>query len=308
MSAVLSLPEERRGMHAAIRNNDLETLQSYLVNNSNPSQDLINLPDHMSRTPLHLAAWLGSTSIVQYLLSMKASYLLKAKDNFLPIHFAIMSSSVDCCELLLKTIPTTQLRNKIVNMKITKSQKTSLHLATSKGNYQIIQLLLDAGADPCALTKDGKSVIDFIKDEKEHETEGKGEGRDGVEEEPKRSYEMIYELLKGAMEKKIQNNLQKIQKRKSEESESYDETSVRGSRGEEGVEEIHKSHVVVGPPESSFGGAEVAPDPAPTIPGSASAGVESTEGSKIIKIDLRKKKKSRIGIHLSHLEDEEETN
>jgi hypothetical protein len=299
-------------MHVAIRNNDLATVQSYLLNNPNPSTDLINIPDQMSRTPLHLAAWLGSTSMVQYLLSMKASFLLKAKDNFLPLHFAIMSSSLECCELLLAAIPTPQQRIKIVNMKVTKSQKTTLHLAASKGNYQIIKLLLDSGADPCALTKDGKTVIDFVKDEKEQEEndqkrdeerkdrdeeeEERGQTREEVKEERKRSYEMIYELLKVAMENKIQSNLKKIQKRKCEESQ---ESSWGGSSGRGGEEGTQTSQVVA-LPESSSGGPEA-------TSGSSSSGAGGTgtgEGNKIIKIDLRKKKKSRIGIHLSHLEDE----
>jgi hypothetical protein len=309
-------------MHAAIRNNDLATVQSYLLNNPNPSTDLINIPDQMSRTPLHLAAWLGSTSMVQYLLSMKASFLLKAKDNFLPLHFAIMSSSSECCELLLNVIPTLQQRTKIVNMKVTKSLKTALHLAASKGNYKMIKLLLDSGADPCALTKDGKTVMDFLKDEREQEEdeqkidgerkgaeERKGESREEVKEERRRSYEMIYELLKEAMETKIQSNLKKIQKRKCEETHESSREGVVSQVEEdrvvvEGAQESQGSGAVaVGPPES-FAGPGPGPKPSPVEPG-LGLGV-SGEGNKIIKIDLRKRKKSRVGIHLSHLELEDE--
>lgn len=304
-------------LHEAIRQHDLATLQSLLINSSSSNPDFINTPDNMSRTPLHLAAWYGYTDIVQYLLSMKASYSSRAKDNFLPLHFAIISSSYDTLQLLLETIPTQQ-RSKLLNSKVTKNNKTALHLAANKMNYEVIKLLLESGCDPLALTKSGQTALDFLKEEAsdgqgQEETESKDENKetsggrkrkiceekDEEKEERKRNYQKIYQLIKDTMEVKIANNMKKIQKHSSNDRNQHLEPI-----GMEAATSFSTLSVV-----ESVGVTDRGMNP-PSEPTSGSDIISTQEGQgeKIIKIDLnqKKKKKSKIGVQLSHLENDDD--
>lgn len=318
-------------MHAAIRNHDLPALQSILINShpsstsnsssSSPALDLINTPDNMARTPLHLAAWYGYTDIVQYLLSMKASYSSRAKDNFLPLHFAIISSSLESLHLLLQAVPTPQ-RMKLLNSKITKNNKTALHLAATKMNYDIIKLLLESGCDPLALTKSGQTALDFLKEEEPSgEDDEEGNAREGHDnqsggrkrkineekeeekEEKKRNYQRIYQLIKDAMEAKIESQKSKIRKRSND---SDQQSSQIGPMGIEATTSFSQLTVA----SSAADEAKAAPDSL-SEPVSISEGLlpaSGSEGEKIIKIDLnqRKKKKGKIGVQLSHLENDDD--
>jgi hypothetical protein len=267
-------------MHAAVRENNLESLKAAIANGED-----INGVDQMSRTPLHLAAWKGDAPMVQFLLRMKASLNMKAKDNFLPLHFAILSDSFECCQLLVNAATiataTSSGEKKILESRLSKGNKTALHLAANKGNYQIVELLLNAGVDPCALTNKRQTALEFAKDE------------------------AIYRLIKERIERKIEREEKKILKRKGgveEEKEGREEgreetegVEVMSTQGTEG-EAVRRTEREIG--ENASAAVAVA----------ATSVAPPMAGEKIIKLDLnqRKKKKSRIGVQLSHLAGEEE--
>jgi hypothetical protein len=265
-------------MHAAVRDNDLESLKAAIANGED-----INSVDQMSRTPLHLAAWKGDVALVQFLLRMKASLNMKAKDNFLPLHFAISSNSYDCCQLLVNAC-STPTEKRMLESRLSKGNKTALHLAANKGNYQIVELLLNAGADPCALTNKRQTALEFAKDEQ------------------------IYQLIKQRIEMKIEKDENKIKKRKGVSEEEKEE----GKERREDiltpcpVEEfsVKESSNVPVAGESPVG--EI-PSMSDTADSNITTSVVTMTGEKIIKLDLnqRKKKKGRIGIQLSHLDGDE---
>lgn len=185
-------------LHNAIRNNDISLIKDILTNAS--SNDIINQKDALSRTPLHLAAWKGSPEMIQLLLNFHASTKIKAKDNFNPLHFAIQSGNLECCKLLL------QNNKHLLSERINKGNKTALHLAVQKGNYEIIEFLLNSGADPTALTNQRQTALEMTSNNE------------------------IFQLIKERIEKKIENDKNKIKKRSLESRETLSQTVEQSER------------------------------------------------------------------------------
>lgn len=137
-------------LHVAARNMAIEEARSLIANGAD-----VNAIDGMSRTPLHIACWRGDSDMVKLLLRSKASTSMKAKDHFTALHFAVQSGSLECCMLLLE-----QNKN-LCNMRISKGNKTPLHMAAAKGEIDIVRFLLEAGSDPTALTNKKQTALDF---------------------------------------------------------------------------------------------------------------------------------------------------
>ena len=96
--------------------------------------------------------------MIQLLLRFKASPLLTAKDGFTALHFAAQreSGSLSCAYLIAKSA-------KLLHMKVSKGKKTALHLAISKGNTEVVQKLLDLGADPTTRSGCGKTCLELCQ-------------------------------------------------------------------------------------------------------------------------------------------------
>lgn len=290
-------------IHEIVRNENLEKLTELIINGSN-----INEVDEMSRTPLHIAAWKGNSEIIQFLLRMKALTTIKAKDNFTPLHFAIQSGNLQCCILLINYDKT------LLHSRISKGNKTGLHLATAKGNYEIVEFLLQSGADPTALTNKRQTALDFAK------------------ETP------IFELIKSKIEQKIADDVKRVKKRSIAEV-NPDENQITTTENER-FSDYHPTNT-----SSSSSTTTTIPTTIPTNTSTimiseselnselsnelnistsqinttlteiekekseteAEEGEGEKKSEKIIKLDLtqKKKKKPKIGIHLSHLEDDE---
>ena len=94
--------------------------------------------------------------MIQLLLRFKASPLLVAKDGFTALHFAAQkeSGSQSCAYLVSKSA-------KLLHMKVSKGKKTALHLAVSKGNTEVVQKLLELGADPTTRSGSGQSCLEL---------------------------------------------------------------------------------------------------------------------------------------------------
>lgn len=309
-------------LHEAIRNNEIERIKELIINGEN-----INEVDSMLRTPLHLASWKGSKEIIEILLNYKAKTILKAKDNYNSLHFAIQSNSLECCKLLI------QYDKSLLNTRISKGNKTALHLAASKNNYEIVEYLLEAGADPTALTNKKQTALDFTNDSR------------------------IFELIKHKIEMKIEEDVKRAKKRSINElndnqninthdlSHSNTTTTITSSSS---LSLLSSSTTTGITPQTNLimiPASELEDDDnnnndsipllttttststltIPTIPTTTtttsttntttdiSQNNENEEQKtneikieKIVKIDLsqRKKKKPKVGIYLSHLEDD----
>ncbi len=144
-------------LHDAVRAAKIDEVKALIVTGSN-----INEIDKLKRTPLHLAAWAGNFEILQLLLRTNAQVNDKAMDGFLPLHFAAQSQSSEaaaCVRSLIKKGKNT------LNQRISKGNKSALHLAAIKGNEDVCLALIDLGADVAATTSSGQTVFDVAKTE-----------------------------------------------------------------------------------------------------------------------------------------------
>lgn len=287
-------------IHEIVRNENLEKLTELIINGSN-----INEVDEMSRTPLHIAAWKGNSEIIQFLLRMKALTTIKAKDNFTPLHFAIQSGNLQCCILLINYDKT------LLHSRISKGNKTGLHLAAAKGNYEIVEFLLQSGADPTALINKRQTALDFAK------------------ETP------IFELIKSKIEQKIADDVKRVKKRtiaevnpdenqitttENERFNDYHPTNSSSSSSTTTTIPTNTSTIMISESElnselsnelnistSQFNTTLTEIEKEKSEEKVAEEGEGEKKSEKIIKLDLtqKKKKKPKIGIHLSHLEDDE---
>lgn len=279
-------------LHAAARNMAMDDARQLIANGVD-----INGLDNMSRTPLHIACWKGDSDMVQLLLRSKALPTVKAKDNFTALHFAVQSNSLECCRLLLENTKA------LVNMRISKGNKTALHIAAAKGNIGVIELLLHCGADPMALTNKKQTALDFASDD------------------------VVFQAIKASIERKIESDTAKISKKN--ESEKTAALSLQASTNE-GLEYAKKR-----PAPSYTSSSCVSSDDSVSVAAApsfstlcepstfcptdtqavhvasslsnsiANSGHGGDNSGGVVKLDLSKRKQKRAklgtGVHMSHL-------
>ena len=107
-------------------------------------------------TPLHAAGFFGRTDAAEQLLDAGADPLALSSNYMAntPLHAAIAGQTDPATVALLIR------RGGDVNHRAAGGW-TPLHLAASRGSIAVIDLLLDAGADPRARSDDGKSAADI---------------------------------------------------------------------------------------------------------------------------------------------------
>eukprot|EP01122_Echinamoeba_exundans_P013977 TRINITY_DN6229_c0_g1_i1.p1 TRINITY_DN6229_c0_g1~~TRINITY_DN6229_c0_g1_i1.p1 ORF type:complete len:781 (-),score=153.69 TRINITY_DN6229_c0_g1_i1:97-2439(-) len=103
------------------------------------------LRDKEANTPLSIVARRGLTSAVKLLLQWKASVTSQNVHRFTPLHMAVFhAESVDCALALLDAGANIEAPDQ--------NGWTALHIAASKGNDAIVDLLLSKGASINATT------------------------------------------------------------------------------------------------------------------------------------------------------------
>ena len=99
-------------------------------------------------TPLCEAAKRGNLKLMDVLLAANADIFARCQDNRTLLHFAAMNfGTLDNSEVIAKL-----LRSGIPVNACDISDMTPLHYAASTGSIEMVEALLDAGADPAALT------------------------------------------------------------------------------------------------------------------------------------------------------------
>lgn len=94
-----------------------------------------------------LAAREGNVKVLRKLLKKGRSIDVADNRGWMPIHEASYHNSVECLRMLIRA-------DSSENYIKTKTFEgfCALHLAASQGHWKIIQILLEAGADPNATT------------------------------------------------------------------------------------------------------------------------------------------------------------
>jgi ankyrin repeat protein len=120
----------------------------------------VNERDKLKRTALHMAAWSGNLEALQLLVRAGASLDAVANDGFTALHFGVQSSAPgapDCIRFLVKK------HKPLLHQRITKGNKTPLHLAAAKGIELNIIALLELGADVSSKSTAGQVPADLAQ-------------------------------------------------------------------------------------------------------------------------------------------------
>jgi len=146
-------------LHDAVRRSDQTKLRELIALGSN-----VNEIDQHRRSPLHIAAWLANYDALLLLIRSKALTNLKAVDGFTPLHFVCQSNGalsdiLACIKLLVKK------DKSLLNQRVTKGNKSALHLSVAKNKVEVASILIELGADCNAKTSSGQLPIALAKTE-----------------------------------------------------------------------------------------------------------------------------------------------
>lgn len=113
----------------------------------------VNRRDRYGSSPLHLASQFNRHEIVACILDAQADLSQRDNADNTPFHYASMSGSREKLLLLWERGPKEQIKE------LNKYQNTPLHLACSRNHPEIVELLLDWGADIDQSGPDGETPL-----------------------------------------------------------------------------------------------------------------------------------------------------
>lgn len=117
----------------------------------------INICDNKKRTPLHVACAERKTSVVIYLIQKDADIFAVDEDGYSPLHMACVSGDKDIVEHLLTIY--IEKRKETELEKKDNLGKTPIILAASKGENEIVELLLRYKSNISATDKRGLTAL-----------------------------------------------------------------------------------------------------------------------------------------------------
>jgi ankyrin repeat protein len=113
---------------------------------------ILNEPDQLGQTPLHLCCQNGHTRVVELLLH-KGAQLTKSFDGNTPLHEAAANGHVSTMHTIL------QAHAHLINA-INRLGMTPLHCASSAGHVECVDLLLTKAAE-FLINADGETFLDL---------------------------------------------------------------------------------------------------------------------------------------------------
>ena len=162
-SSITKLQQDNNKMlFDAAYNNDLYKVDNLLKLGANP-----NIFDKkFEATPLFAAAQNGNFKIVKRLLEVDGIEINKGLDKYgtTPLYIAIQECHKNIAWLLIEQKGIDVNKPLIKNAENIPQNTTALYLAAKLNYADIVEYLLNAGADPSILTHTGKSPLDVAKD------------------------------------------------------------------------------------------------------------------------------------------------
>ncbi|XP_031630947.1 KN motif and ankyrin repeat domain-containing protein 4 isoform X2 [Contarinia nasturtii] len=118
---------------------------------------MVNLTDANGNTCMHYAVSHGNFDVVSILLDSKVCDINKTNNAGYTCVMLVSLAKLDAAEH--QTVVQRLFQMSDVNVRAKKHSQTALMLATSHGNYQIVRMLLEAGADINIQDEDGSTAL-----------------------------------------------------------------------------------------------------------------------------------------------------
>jgi ankyrin repeat protein len=118
----------------AVKNNNLNCVKLLIQSNAS-----VNVIDAEKNTACHLAAKIGASAVLKLILEAPALRCINERnaDGLTAILIATTSDHLECVKLLVDN-------DADVNCKEEKTRNTSFHIAASKGNQSLLEILLSS--------------------------------------------------------------------------------------------------------------------------------------------------------------------
>jgi ankyrin repeat protein len=131
------------------------TAEALLRHGANP-----NAKNMHGSTALHQAASQGAIKVMELLLANRADVNAGNNDGYTPLHGAVSYGKNDTRKSAVKILLE---RGANPNAKTSRDGETPFHKAVSRGDIEIVRLLIDYGADVNAVSKFGVTSLYFAR-------------------------------------------------------------------------------------------------------------------------------------------------
>lgn len=155
--ASLLLPDEDGDtpLHVAIICEDVPA--AFEIIDKAESHIFLSYQNHLRQSPLHLAVLTKQLSVVRGLVTSGADFMTRDRNGNTPLHLACREGFVDVAKSLLEPVSPLEaiktdreIPNQFISQRLDVKNYDGLsciHLAANKGNVDIVNLLLEKGAD-----------------------------------------------------------------------------------------------------------------------------------------------------------------
>ncbi|SBS89589.1 ankyrin, putative [Plasmodium malariae] len=135
-SSMMDDISDMQPIHLATKEGNIELVKTFIK-----SGTYINSKTRIRKfTPLHLSASKGDIDSVKFLVSNNADINALSSDNETPLWCASISNHLEVCKYFLEN-------GALVNLNLGKKYDSPLHAACMMGNFDIVKLLTEKGAD-----------------------------------------------------------------------------------------------------------------------------------------------------------------
>ena len=153
MTVCVSQVGEKKSLHEAAGKGDIDTFNAVV----NIVEDL-NVVDADGRTPQHIAAIAGESTVGAYITECGGDVTVTDKDGNTALHLAAMNNKRLFVSMLLW--------GEADPLAVNEKGNTALHEAAQMGHVPVIYIILQNGGEPSkdVKNKDGKTPLDLARE------------------------------------------------------------------------------------------------------------------------------------------------